>query len=39
MASAKQIRAGKKAGRASKACKGKTGRAFHACRKKYFKTH
>jgi len=43
MVSAKKRAAGKKGGRmaaqASKACKGKKGRAFHACRKAYFKRH
>ena len=43
MVSAKRRAAGKKGGRAaakaSRACRGKKGRAFHACRRAYFRRH
>ena len=36
---AKSVKAGKIAGMASRACKGKKGRAFQACRRAYYKKH
>jgi len=43
MVSAKRKAAGKKggraAGRASRACKGKKGRSFQACRRAYYRSH